>query len=149
MMLEDLDGLKKQFSSPTKALLLKEFTTGIGNLIGIEESFYQSRLEKARQVLLASTLTSVMLKSTDAFLVLFYDLLDSKTNDTSSSYCAFSHLYIYLLSLELFLSLSYREFTPSFTFLLKCNYFKVSSLPSSYLGRLILCFSFCLVAYLY
>lgn len=40
MMLEDLNGLKKQFSSPTKALLLKEFTTGIGNLIGIEESFY-------------------------------------------------------------------------------------------------------------
>lgn len=45
-MLQDLqDGLKKQFSSPSKVLLLKKFTAGTGNLIRIKGSFYESRLE--------------------------------------------------------------------------------------------------------
>lgn len=74
--------------------------------------------------------------------VLLYDLLDPKTNDTSSSHCAFAHLYICHLSLELFISLSYREFTPSFRTSAQTWLLQVSSLVSSYLAGLFSTFPF-------
>lgn len=69
----------------------------------------------------------------------FTDLLDPKTGYTPSSNCAFAHLHMYLLFLEHFLFPIVNSY-PDFTFLPKQKFFKVSCLPSSNLGRLILCF---------